>query len=75
MPVAAISGILLSKLGRYRPLHAAGFGLTTLGLGLNVLLTESKTISIWVILQIINTVGQGLLVSTILPHPSILTTE
>ncbi|KID93524.1 MFS general substrate transporter-like protein, partial [Metarhizium majus ARSEF 297] len=40
IPGSAVVGIILSKTGRYRPLHAVGFVLSTPGPGLNVLLDK-----------------------------------
>lgn len=40
---ATISGILLSKLGAYRPLHAAAFALSAVGFSLFTLLDESTS--------------------------------
>lgn len=67
LPVAGLSGVLLSKTGRYRLLHAAGFFLIILGLGLNTLLGQRTHIGVWVSLQIVNAIGQGLIIPTLLP--------
>jgi hypothetical protein len=64
---AAISGGLLTKFGYYRPLHFAGFVLSTLGPGLNLLLSDSTSTLTWVWLQIVDSIGRGLLLPTVLP--------
>lgn len=67
LPFAAFGGILVSKFGRYRPLHHIGFALMTLGFGLNTLLDSESSTAEWVIYQSIIAAGQGLLVSSALP--------
>jgi hypothetical protein len=67
LPIAGVSGAVMSKTGKYRPLHAAGFVLVILGLGLNTLLKPSTPTSVWTVLQIINATGQGLIIPTLLP--------
>ncbi|KID81394.1 MFS general substrate transporter-like protein [Metarhizium guizhouense ARSEF 977] len=57
-PGSAVVGIILSKTGRYRPLHAVGFVLSTLGPGLNVLLDKDT---------IADAVGRSFLLPTLLP--------
>ncbi|KAI1268149.1 MFS general substrate transporter [Xylariaceae sp. FL1019] len=65
---AVISGILLTKFGAYRPLHAASFGLSSLGFGLLAGLLDSNTSkAIWVILELITSLGLGLSMSVLLP--------
>ncbi|KJK78256.1 hypothetical protein H634G_06429 [Metarhizium anisopliae BRIP 53293] len=51
-PGSAVVGIILSKTGRYCPLHAVGFVLSTLGPGLNVLLDKDTHAGVWAMLQI-----------------------
>jgi hypothetical protein len=67
LPVAGVSGAVMSKIGKYRPLHAAGFVLIILGLGLNTLLRPETPTGVWTILQMINATGQGLIIPTLLP--------
>ncbi|KAL1616300.1 hypothetical protein SLS56_011464 [Neofusicoccum ribis] len=67
VPGGLISGLILSKFGRYRPLHVIGFALMTLGIGLFILLDENSGIAIYVILQIIAGMGSGLALTTLLP--------
>lgn len=67
LPVAGVSGLLMSKIGQYRPLHAAGFALVILGLGLNTLLRPNTPTAVWTILQMLNATGQGLIIPTLLP--------
>lgn len=67
LPAAAMGGALLSKVGRYRNFHLAGFGMMTIALGCFTLLTRSSSTPVWVVLQIIAAVGSGLGLTTLLP--------
>jgi MFS family permease len=67
IPAAGIAGFLLSKLGVYRPLHAFGFALGILARGLNTLLSEDSSPGVWVSFQMVDAIGMGFLVSTVLP--------
>ncbi|KAI6081505.1 MFS general substrate transporter [Hypoxylon rubiginosum] len=67
IPGSAVAGVILSKTGRYRRLHALGFALSTLGLGLNTLLGRDTYAGVWAILQIVDALGKGLVLPTTLP--------
>ena len=67
IPGAAVAGIILSKTGRYRSLHALGFALSTLGTGLNTLLGHRTPTSVWAIFQIIDAAGRAMILPTTLP--------
>ncbi|KAI0970897.1 major facilitator superfamily domain-containing protein [Xylaria arbuscula] len=67
VPSSVISGGLLSKFGRYKPFHIAGFGLLVLALGLFTRLRHDSPTGMWVVLQIISATGSGLALSTLLP--------
>ncbi|KAI9776759.1 MAG: hypothetical protein M1839_009403 [Geoglossum umbratile] len=67
VPFAAIGGTLLTKFGRYRPIHHAGFALVVIGFGLYTLLDESSSTGAWVGYQIIQSAGAGLVIPTVLP--------
>jgi hypothetical protein len=64
---AAAGGGVLTKFGHYRPLHLVGFVLSVLGPGLNILLTDSTPTVTWVWFQIVDSIGRGLLLPTVLP--------
>ena len=66
VPFAQLSGRLVTKFGRYRPLHHMGFALTILGMGLLSLLSRTSSTSQWVGFQTILAAGLGLS-STTLP--------
>ncbi|KAI1212619.1 MFS general substrate transporter [Annulohypoxylon truncatum] len=67
IPGSAIAGIVLSKTGHYRPLHAVGFVLSTLGPGLNTLLKENTYAGAWAMLQIVDAIGRAFILPTTLP--------
>lgn len=67
IPGSAIAGLILSKTGRYRPLHAVGFVLSTLGPGLNTLLGRNTPAGGWAMLQIVDALGRAFILPTTLP--------
>ncbi|KAF2440901.1 MFS general substrate transporter [Karstenula rhodostoma CBS 690.94] len=67
IPGSAVAGILCSKTGQYRWLHGLGFVLTTLGPGLNLLLTATTPKATWAIFQIVDALGRACILSTTLP--------
>ncbi|KAL1870694.1 hypothetical protein Daus18300_005014 [Diaporthe australafricana] len=67
IPGSAVAGILLSKTGRYRRLHAFGFALSTLGPGLNTLLDRNTHAGGWAMLQITDALGRAFILPTTLP--------
>ncbi|KAI1290684.1 MFS general substrate transporter [Xylaria venustula] len=64
---AAIAGILMTKLGTYRALHASGFALSTVGFGILTLLGGQPTTVKWVFLVLISSIGPGITTTIILP--------
>ncbi|KAI0867433.1 major facilitator superfamily domain-containing protein [Hypoxylon argillaceum] len=67
IPTAAIGGVLMTKTGTYRPLHAAAYILLALGLGLSSMLNAESSKAEWVIFQIIIALGLGCTFVTLLP--------
>lgn len=67
IPGSAVAGIILSKTGRYRPLHAIGFVLSTLGPGLNTILRRDTNPGGWAMLQIVDALGRAFILPTTLP--------
>lgn len=67
IPFAAMGGMTISKFGRYRPIHHAGFALITISFGLFDLLDRNTSTGAWVGYQIIGSAGAGLIISTLLP--------
>lgn len=67
VPGAAVAVIILSRFGRYKALHSAGFAFVTIGLGLFSTLDQNSTMGQWVIFQIIAAAGTGMVLNTLLP--------
>ncbi|KAI1104399.1 major facilitator superfamily domain-containing protein [Jackrogersella minutella] len=67
IPGAAISAIALSRWGKYRPLHFAGFTVFTLGIGLFAYLDENSSKAEWGIFQSVAALGAGMVLNTQLP--------
>jgi MFS family permease len=67
MPMGMIAGIVMSKTGIYRPLHAAAYAFLAVGLGLSSMLNATSSTAEWVIFQIILAIGLGFTFVTLLP--------
>lgn len=67
VPGGMVSGLILTKTGRYRPLHLAGYAPMTLGAGLFTLLGKNASLAVYVIVQIVAGLGSGLALTTLLP--------
>lgn len=67
VPSSVISGTLLSKFGRYKPFHFAGFALFTLGFGCFCTLDASSPDAAWIMVQFVVALGSGFSLSTLLP--------
>lgn len=66
-PFAIIAGGLLSKFGRYRPVHWTGFAFSAIGCGLFSILGDHSSKAAWVCFQLVMAVGLGFVMTTILP--------
>ncbi|KAH6885739.1 major facilitator superfamily domain-containing protein [Thelonectria olida] len=67
IPGAAISAILLSRYGKFKLLHVAGFFLLSAGGGLLALLKEDSPDAAWILIQFLPAIGSGFLLNTLLP--------
>ncbi|KAL2848896.1 DNA repair protein RAD50 [Aspergillus pseudoustus] len=67
VPGAVIAVIVLSRFGKYKGLHLAGFAILTLGLGLFAHLGPDSSNAEWVIFQILAALGSGMVLNTLLP--------
>ncbi|KAK3987326.1 MFS general substrate transporter [Cladorrhinum sp. PSN332] len=67
IPGAIGAVVLLSKWGRYKPLHLIGFAIQTIGMGLFTLLDENSTTAHWVVYQCVAAFGSGFVLNTLLP--------
>ncbi|RDL36552.1 MFS general substrate transporter [Venustampulla echinocandica] len=62
-PAAIVVGIVITKTGRYRPSIWIGWFLTTLGMGLLIILKESTSTACFVFLSLVGGFGTGMLFS------------
>jgi hypothetical protein len=67
LPFAMGGGLLLSKTGRYKPIHLAGFAVITVSFGLLSLLDANSSTAAWVCFQLLLAAGSGLLAGILLP--------
>ncbi|KAK8869058.1 major facilitator superfamily protein [Apiospora arundinis] len=67
LPAAIAGGLLLTKFGRYKPLLVVAFALLVIGFGLFSFLDEHSGTGAWVGFQVIESVGAGLAIPTLLP--------
>lgn len=67
IPIAGISGWLLSKWGKYVPLHYAGFGLLVIGMGLFSTLDATSSRAAWVGFQILPSAGIAMIYTSTMP--------
>ncbi|KAK5992089.1 Efflux pump FUS6 [Cladobotryum mycophilum] len=61
------AGIIITKTGRYRPLHIASFALITLGFGLFTRFNRHTSAAEWVVVQCIPAIRLGFMMTTNLP--------
>jgi hypothetical protein len=67
LPIAVVGGGLLSKWGRYKPLHLIGWALLTISCGLFTLLDNNSSMAAFVCFQLVFAAGSGLLAVVLLP--------
>ncbi|CEJ92603.1 Putative Multidrug resistance protein fnx1 [[Torrubiella] hemipterigena] len=67
VPASIVAVLVLTRFGRYKPLHIVGFAMLALGLGLFIRLDQHSSTAEWVIYQIINSLGNGTLMNSLLP--------
>ncbi|KAI4859029.1 major facilitator superfamily MFS_1 [Hypoxylon rubiginosum] len=67
LPSGGIAAAILSKTGRYKPLHWAGFALMAIGIGLFSTLDEASSSGEWIGFQIIAAWGAGFIFTVSLP--------
>ncbi|KAI0154978.1 MFS general substrate transporter [Xylariaceae sp. FL1272] len=64
---AVIGGVVLSRTGVYKPIHAVSFAVSVIGFGLFTLLDAGTSKVAYVFFQLISSFGLGPTVSTLLP--------
>lgn len=67
IPGAAIGAVVLSRWGKYKLLHIAGFALLTAGMGSLSVLDRYSSTATWACLQILPFIGAGMVLDTLLP--------
>ncbi|OTA56914.1 major facilitator superfamily MFS_1 [Hypoxylon sp. EC38] len=67
VPLAVMTGGLMSKFGKYKPIHWTGFGFTAVACGLLSILSASSPKVEWVFFQLILAIGAGFTMISILP--------
>lgn len=67
IPGAALAAVAISRWGRYKPVHIAGFAVFVLGLGLFTLQTPDTTVAEWASFQCVTALGAGVLLNSQLP--------
>ncbi|KAF7167558.1 hypothetical protein CNMCM5623_000864 [Aspergillus felis] len=65
IPIATITGIMITKLGRFRWAVWSGWILSTIGSGLLILFDVHTPTAAWVIILLVNGLGQGLLLASL----------
>ncbi|KAJ3532470.1 hypothetical protein NM208_g8420 [Fusarium decemcellulare] len=64
---AVVGGVVLSKFGVYRIIHATSFALAMVGFGLFTLLDDNTSKVAWAFYELILVAGLGMTISTLLP--------
>ncbi|KAM7206086.1 hypothetical protein V8F20_002868 [Naviculisporaceae sp. PSN 640] len=67
VPGAAVGAVVLSKYGKYKMLHIVGFAFLTAGMGSLSVLDRNSSTAEWVCLQILPSIGAGMVLDTLLP--------
>lgn len=67
LPAGILGGVLLTKLGRYKPILVVSFALVVVGFGLFSLLDENSSTGAWVGFQVIESFGAGFSLAALLP--------
>ncbi|PKY00811.1 MFS general substrate transporter [Aspergillus campestris IBT 28561] len=67
IPVAGVSGAILSKTSNYKMLHIVGFALLTIGLGTFTVLGPHSSTAAWTLTQMVAAFGAGAVMPVLLP--------
>lgn len=67
LPFAMVGGLLMSKTGRYKQMHVAGFAVLAVAYGLFSIMKPGSKTAMWVCFQLIAAIGTGGLAGIILP--------
>lgn len=66
-PASIVAGLILSRTGKFKALHFAGFAFCAVGMGITSLVDESTSIPHWAACQILVAIGVGFVVDTLPP--------
>ncbi|KAJ0122110.1 uncharacterized protein J7T55_002622 [Diaporthe amygdali] len=66
-PASIVAGLILSRWGKFKALHFAGFAFCAVGMGITSLVDESTSIVHWAACQILVAIGVGVVVDTLPP--------
>ena len=67
LPGSIVAVLMLARWGEYKPLHIFGFALAVIGNGLFTLLDRNTTTGQWVVFEMIQAIGSGFVLNTLLP--------
>ncbi|KAF4808092.1 Efflux pump FUS6 [Colletotrichum siamense] len=67
VPASIVSVVLVSKLGRYKMLHVSGFVGMCTACGLFSVLDEASGDAEWILMEVLFSVGLGMVINTLLP--------
>lgn len=67
IPGAVVAVILLTRFGRYKPLHLAGFAVCAVGVGTFTLLDQHSSPAQYIVFQSVAALGSGMVLNTLLP--------
>lgn len=67
LPAAVISGQYLARTGKYKLLHIVGMFLMAAGMGSFAALDATSSMAMWVCLQLLASLGNGIVATSILP--------
>ncbi|KAK1565949.1 major facilitator superfamily transporter [Colletotrichum navitas] len=67
VPASIVSVVLVSKLGRYQMLHVSGFAAMCIACGLFSILNEASGDAEWILIEVLFSLGLGMVVNTLLP--------
>ena len=68
LPGAIVSGLVLTKFGRYKPIQFVGFAFMTIGFGVLLLLKVDPRPDQWIGYQLISAIGTGLVLPVGINH-------
>jgi uncharacterized membrane protein YeaQ/YmgE (transglycosylase-associated protein family) len=67
LPGSIVAVLMLARWGEYKPLHIFGFAIAVIGNGLLTLLDRNTTTAEWVVYEMIQAIGTGFVLNTLLP--------